>query len=79
MQKAALIIFGALLISGSTVQIAAAAPHHRGKAYFGRDISEFRGAYNQVNGPISVTPRAPDRFDPSIPRSEDPALNPSGN
>jgi hypothetical protein len=79
MQRAALTIIGALLISGSAVQMAAASPYHRSKAYFGRDISEFRGAYNQANGPISVAPRALDRFDPAIPRSEDPALNPSGN
>jgi len=79
MQKTALTIFGALLISGMAVQMAAASEHHRSKAYFGRDVSEFRRAYNQVNGPINVTPRALDRFDPSIPRSEDPALNPSGS
>jgi hypothetical protein len=79
MQKTALTIFGALLISGMAVQMAAASEHHRSKAYFGRDVSEFRRAYNQVNGPINVTPRALDRFDPSIPRSEDPVLNPSGS
>jgi hypothetical protein len=79
MQKTALIIIGALLIMGSAVQMAAASQHHRSKAYFGRDISEFRGAYNQASGPISVAPRALDRFDPATPRSEDPALNPSGS
>ena len=79
MQKAALTIFGALLISGFAVQMAAASPHHRSKAYFGSDLSEFRGAYNQVSGPISVAPRALDRFDPSLPRSDDPSLSPAGN
>ena len=79
MQKTALTIFGALLISGLAVQMAAASDHHRSKAYFGRDISELRGAYNQVNGPIVVVPRAPDRFDPSRPGGEDVTLNPSGS
>jgi hypothetical protein len=79
MQKTGLTIFGALLISGMAVQMAAASEHHGSKAYFGRDLSEFRRAYNQVNGPINATPRALDRFDPSMPRGEDPSLNPSGN
>jgi hypothetical protein len=73
MQKTALTIFAALLISGMTVQMAAASEHHRSKAYFGRDLSEFRRAYNSVNGPINVTLRAQDRFDRSVPT--DPALN----
>jgi hypothetical protein len=77
MQKTALTIFGALLISGMAVQMAAASEHHRGKAYFGRDPSEFSRAYNLVNGPINVTLRAQDRFDRSVPT--DPALNGSGN
>ena len=79
MRKTALTIFGALLISGLAAQTAAAAEHHRSKPYFGRDLSDFRGAYNQVNGPAYVTPRVPDRFDPSRPGGEDPALNPSGS
>jgi hypothetical protein len=57
MQKTALTLFGTLLISGITVQMAAASEHHRSKAYFGRDLSEFRRAYNLVNGPINVTLR----------------------
>ena len=77
MEKTALTIFGALLITGLAVQTAAASEHHRSKAYFGRDLSEFRRAYDQVNKPINVTPRALDRFDPSVPRGEDPTLNPS--
>lgn len=79
MRKTALTIVGALLISGLAVQTAAASQHHRSKAYFGRDLSNLRGAYNQVNGPIQVTPRAPDRFDPTRPGGEDPTLNPSGS
>jgi hypothetical protein len=79
MQKTALTIFGALLISGLAVQMAAASEHHRSKAYFGRDLSELRGAYNQVSGPINVTPRALDRFDPSWQGGNDPSLNPSGS
>ena len=42
MQKTALTIFGALLISGMAVQMATASEHHGSKAYFGRDLSEFR-------------------------------------
>jgi hypothetical protein len=79
MQKTVLTIFGALLISGLAVQMAAASEHHRSKAYFGRDLSELRGAYNQVNEPIGVAPRALDRFDPSRPGGQDPDLNPSGS
>ena len=56
MKKTALTIFGALLISGLAVQMAAAAAyHHRGKVH----LSHFRGAYNQMNGPISVGPIQP--------------------
>jgi hypothetical protein len=79
MQRTVLVMFGVLLISGSVVQMAAASEHHhnRSKAYFGRDISDYRGSYNQV-GPTNVPPRAPDRFDPSAPRNEDPLLNPPG-
>jgi hypothetical protein len=79
MRKTALTIFGALLISGLAVQMAAASQHHRSKPYFGRDLSDLRGAYNQLNGTISVAPRVPDRFDPSRPGGEDPTLNPAGN
>ena len=62
MQKTALTIFGALLISGMAVQMAAASEHHRQhltKANFSRHHSDVRGAYNQVNGPISVNPIQP--------------------
>ena len=79
MQRTTLIMFGVLLISGSVVQMAAASEHHHksSKAYFGRDISEYRGSYNQA-GPMNVTPPAFDRFDPSAPRNENPILNPPG-
>ncbi len=79
MRKTTLSIFGVLLISGLAVQMAAASEHHRNKAYFGRDISEFRKAYNQVNEPVIVAPRVLDRIDPSRPGGEDPTLNPSGS
>jgi len=76
MQRTALTILGALLISGLAVQLAAASEHHhRNKAYFGRDISEYRGTYNQVDGPINVAPRVFDRFDPSVPRSGGPSAS----
>jgi hypothetical protein len=68
MKKTALTIFGALLISGLAVQMAAASQHHhRGKAH----LSNFRGAYNQVNGPISVRPIQP-AFQPApaLPQTE---------
>jgi hypothetical protein len=79
MQKTALTIFGALLISGMAVQMAAASEHHRSKAYFGRDYdrSILHRAYGQVNGPIHVTLRAQDRFDRSV--AFDNAQNGSGN
>ena len=89
MQKAAVTVFGALLISGMAVQMAAASEHHHQhltKANFSRHHSDFRGAYNQVNGPInvSVTPRALygtdtdfRRFDPSWIGDRDPSLDPA--
>jgi hypothetical protein len=46
MRNTALIILGALLITGSTIQMTVASEHHARKAY--RD--NFRGAYNQLNG-----------------------------
>ena len=79
MRKTALTIFGVLLISGLAVQMAAASERHRTKAYFGRDLSDFRGAYNQVNGPIIVAPPMLDRFDPSRPGGQDPDLKPPGS
>ena len=80
MQRIVLLVFAVLLISGPAVQMAAASEHHHkgSKAYFGRDISEYRGSYNQV-GPITVAPPALDRFDPSTPRTEGPLLNPPGS
>ncbi len=90
MQKTALTIFGALLISGMAVQMAAASEHHRSKAYVGRNIdrSVLLRAYNQVNGPINGptyvnshvfdNPYA-DRRDPSWIGDQDPSFNPAGN
>jgi hypothetical protein len=89
MQKTALTIFGALLISGMAVQMAAASEHHHHvtKANFSRHHpADFRGAYNQVK-PINVTPRALYRtdtdgsgfrgVDPSWIGDRDPSLNPA--
>ena len=80
-------IFGALLISGMAVQMAAASEHsHMTKANFSRHHSDFRGAYNQVSEPInvSVTARAHygtdldfRRADPSWIGGEDPSLRPA--
>jgi hypothetical protein len=78
MRKTALTIFGALLISGLAVQMAAASEHHRNKAYSSRDLSNFRGAYNQMNGAIVVAPPVLDRFDPSV-RVGGPVFNPPGS
>ena len=80
MQRTALTILGTLLISGLAIQSAAASEHHhRSKAHFGRDISEYRGTYNQVDGSINVTRRAFDRFDSSTSRNANPVLNPSAS
>ena len=80
MQRTAILI-SLLLISGSAVQMAAASERHqtnRSKAYFGGDISDYRGSYNQV-GPTSVAQPTLDRFDPAAPRNEGPTLNPPGS
>jgi hypothetical protein len=90
MQKTAVTVFGALLISGMAVQMAAASSEHRHhvtKANFSRHhAADFRGAYNQVNGPINVSvtsgallPHDTDfrRFDPSWIGDKDPSLNPA--
>ena len=68
MKKTALTIFGVLLISGLAVQMAAASPHHnRSKVH----LSHFRGAYNQVNGPIRVGPIQPAlQPTPALPQTE---------
>ena len=88
MRKTAITIFGALLISGLAVQVAAASEHHGRKAY---DRSDLRRAYNQVLGPIDTAPRIVDRpdtngfgfgfggRDPSWVGGKDPSLNPSGS
>jgi hypothetical protein len=59
---------------------------HHGRTH---ELRDFRGVYNQVNGPLYSTPRALDRSDingfgfggrdPSWVGSEDPSLNPAGN
>ena len=89
MKKAALSIFGALLISGMAVQITAASErhHHVTKANVSRHYpADFRRAYDVVR-PVSVTPRAlygADTdgsgfrgVDPSWIGDRDPSLNPA--
>jgi hypothetical protein len=59
---------------------------HHGRTH---DLRNFRGVYNQLNGPIYATPRAQDGRnvetfgfsgrDPSWPGGEDPSLRPSGS
>ena len=88
MRKIALTIFGALLISGSMVQMAAAAEHHQHVIKAKHHYADFRGAYNQVRpinaSNVSVTPpavyRTEETFrlpDPSWIGDEDPSLHPS--
>jgi len=79
MQKKALTVFGALLISALAVQAAMASEHH----------TRFRKAYNQVSGPTVVTPTIRynwDNFgyglggrDPSRVGGSDADLRPSGS
>jgi len=85
MRKTVLTILGALLITGSAVQMAAATNYHvtgQGHAH-----SDFRRSYNQVNQPFYAAPLTSDEYrnkenfgfsgrDPSRPGGEDPALNP---
>ena len=66
MQRTTLTLLGALLISGH---------HHRSKAYFGRYLPEYRGTYNQMDGPINATPRVFDRFNPSVQHSGGPSAS----
>ena len=59
---------------------------HHSRAH---DRSNYRGAYNQLNGPFYVAPRTQDGWnienfgysgrDPSRPGGEDPSLRPSGS
>ena len=85
MRKIALTIFGALLISGSMVQMAAAAEHHPHVIKAKHHYADFRGAYNQVR-PINanvappVVYRTEETFrlpDASWIGDEDPSLHPS--
>jgi len=61
-------------------------PIHHGRVH---DLKNFRGVYNQYNGPLYATPRTDagrnvENFDfggrdPSWVGGEDPSLNPAGN
>ena len=90
MQRTALTIVGALLISGMSVQMAAASEHqhHLTKANLARHQAEFRGAYNQVR-PVNARVAPPvlygtdtdaasfRRADPAWIGDRDPSLNPA--
>lgn len=78
---------GALIILSAAVATPAfAQPAHHGRAY---DRSNYRGAYNQLNGPSYAAPqtefgRNRENFgfsgrDLSRVGGEDPSLNPSGS
>jgi hypothetical protein len=79
MRKTVLTILGALLISGSAIQMATASEHHM----------KFRRAYNQWNGPVVIVPPPYYNWDtngfgfsgrdPSRVGGEDPSLHPSGS
>lgn len=90
MQRTALTIVGALLISGMSVQMASASEHHHHmtKANVARHQADFRGAYNQVR-PVNVRVAPPALYgtdtdaasfrgvDPSWIGDRDPSLNPA--
>jgi hypothetical protein len=72
-----------ILSAAIATPVFAQGPHH------GRVHDQFRGAYNQVNGPVYAAPDAQERRniedfgfsgrDRSFPGGEDPSLNPSGS
>jgi hypothetical protein len=84
MRKTVLTILGALLITGSAVQVAAASNYHVYSG--GHDRSDYRRSYNQVTEPFYAAPqtregRNMENFgfsgrDPSRVGGEDPSLNP---
>jgi hypothetical protein len=87
MKTTALTITGALLISGMAIQMAAASEHHVTKANR-HQYSDFRGAYDQMNGPINVSAAPPAVYrtdtgsdfrqvDPSWIGGKDPSLSPA--
>ena len=84
MRKTVLTILGALLITGSAVQVAAASNYHVYSR--GYDQSDYRRAYNQSNEPFYAAPQSREERnmenfgfsgrDPSRIGGEDPDLNP---
>jgi hypothetical protein len=87
MRNTALIILGTLLIAGSTVQMVTASEHHARRAH---DQRNFRGSFNQLNGPSYAVPLTSEEKqtienfgfsgrDPSRVGGRDPSLNPSGS
>ena len=89
MKTTALTITGALFISGMAIQMAAASEHHHvTKANLSRHASTFRGAYDQMSGPATVSVAPPAvyrtdtgsdfrRVDPSWIGDKDPSLTPA--
>ncbi len=75
-----------IILSAAVATPAFAQSTHHGRA---DDLRNFRGAYNQVNGPFYATPLTQDGWnmetfgfggrDPSRPGGEDPSLRPSGS
>jgi hypothetical protein len=55
-KRTAFTILGALLIAGSTIQIATASEHHL-RTGRGHDRSDYRRAYNQLNEPFHAAPQ----------------------
>ena len=86
MRKNVITILGALLITVSAVQMAAASGRHTRRAY---DPGDFRGSFNQLNEPSFAIPetragRNIQNFgfsgrDPSAVGGWDPNLNLSGS
>jgi hypothetical protein len=73
-----------MILSAAVVTPAFAQPTHHGRAH-----DQFRGSYNQLNGPAYAVPQSQDERnienfgfsgrDPSRVGGEDPSLNPSGS
>jgi hypothetical protein len=75
-----------IILSAAVATPVFAQTTHHGRAY---DLRNFRGVYNQLNGPFYATPRTQDGWyvetfgfsgrDASRPGGEDPSLRPSGS
>jgi hypothetical protein len=71
----------AILTAAVATPVFAQPTHH----HHTRALDQYRGAYNQVNGPSYAAPRTGGRslenfeFDHSFPGGQDPSNNPSGS